>query len=298
MSVLGFARSTLVSLVFAPTLCLAQDKFFDAAGVRLRYLEQGAGEPVVLVHGYGNTAEIWATNGIVRNLSRNYRVISFDARGHGKSDKPHEASRYGREMALDIVRLLDHLKIQRAHIIGYSLGGYLVSQLLTLHPERFQSATLIAGAGRFNWDSTRAALAETEANERERECISRSLLFRLAPPNAPRPSEDSLKVLSKNCFADSTQDRFALAAIARSRADQAFTPAAAAAVTVPTLAIVGSDDPEKAGLDALGQLRPSIKLVVVDGATHGGARGVLRRPELISALREFLSKHAATKPRR
>jgi pimeloyl-ACP methyl ester carboxylesterase len=60
---------------------------------------------------------------------------------------------------------------------------------------------------------------------------------------------------------------------------------------VPTLAIVGSDDPMKAGLDALVRMRPSVKLVIVDGATHAGPRGVLRRPELIAALRQFLSAH-------
>jgi pimeloyl-ACP methyl ester carboxylesterase len=180
-------RWILLLFAFAPALCLAQDKYFDAGGIRLRYVEQGAGEPVVLVHGYGNTAEIWAANGIVRDLARNYRVISFDMRGHGKSDKPHQPERYGREMTLDIVRLLDHLGIQRAHIVGYSLGGHLVSQLLTLHPERFLSATLIGGAGRFDWNADRARQAEVVGAERERECISRSLLVRLAPPNAARP---------------------------------------------------------------------------------------------------------------
>jgi pimeloyl-ACP methyl ester carboxylesterase len=291
--VIGSSLALVLVAAWMPAQSLAQDKYFDAGGVRLRYVEQGAGEPVVLVHGFTNTLEVWAKNGIVQDLARNYRVIAFDSRGHGKSDKPHEPARYGREMALDVVRLLDHLGIQRAHIAGYSLGGYVVSQLLTLHPERFVSATLVAGAGRFNWDDTRARLAEQEANERERECISRSMLFRLAPPNAPRPSEDSLKALSATCFADTTQDRFALAALTRSRADQAITPAATAAVNVPTLAVVGTDDPEKAGLDALVHIRPAVKLVIINGATHAGPRGVLGRPELIAALRAFLSEHPA-----
>jgi len=295
MRLLSVFGAGLVLAALGSNVCRAQDQYFDAAGVRLRYLERGKGEPVVLLHGFGNTAELWSDNHIVQDLSRDYRVIAFDERGHGKSDKSHDPAKYGREMGLDVVRLLDHLHIQRAHVVGYSLGGYIVSQLLTLRPERFLSATLIAGAGRFNWDSTRAALADTEARERERECISRSMIFRLAPPNAPRPSEDSLERMSARCLADTTKDRFAFAAIIRSRADQAFSPSAAAAVTVPTLAIAGSDDPEKAPLQALVQIRPSIKLVVVDGATHEGPRGILGRPELLIALREFLSKHAAPK---
>lgn len=87
------------------------------------------------------------------------------------------------------------------------------------------------------------------------------------------------------------QDPFAVAAITRSRADQAISPAAVAAVKVPTLSIVGSEDPERARLEALTKLRPTVKLLIVDGATHGGERGILRRPELIAALRDFLSAH-------
>jgi pimeloyl-ACP methyl ester carboxylesterase len=68
-----------------------------------------------------------------------------------------------------------------------------------------------------------------------------------------------------------------------------MTRAAAASVVVPTLAIVGTDDPMKAGLDTLVRIRPSVKLVVVNGATHAGPRGILRRPELLAALHGFLS---------
>jgi pimeloyl-ACP methyl ester carboxylesterase len=282
-------------LAIAPMPAAAQDQYFDAGGVRIRYLEQGSGEPVVLVHGFTNRAEVWTTTGIAPALARDHRVIVFDLRGHGKSGKPHDPARYGREMTLDIVRLLDHLGIRRAHIVGYSLGGILTSQLLTIAPERFLSATLIAGAGRLDWDSAGARLAEGDAREMEHDCISRSLVLRLAPVGAPPPPEDSLKAFSARCFADSTQDRFALAALTRSRAGHAITPAAAAAVTVPTLAIVGSDDPQRRGTEALAALRPSVKLVIVDGATHAGERGILRRPELIAALREFLVGHPGSR---
>ena len=120
-----------------------------------------------------NRAEIWASNGIFQDLSRDHRVIAFDLRGHGESGKPHDPARYGREMALDIIRLLDHLGIRRAHVVGYSLGAILASQLLTLHPERFLSATLIGGAGRFEWNTELDRQADGDASEMERECISR-----------------------------------------------------------------------------------------------------------------------------
>ena len=239
----------VVALAITSGVGAAQDKYFDAGGVRLRYVEQGTGQPVVLVHGFTNTAEIWTASGIVQDLARNYRVIAFDLRGHGKSDKPHVPAQYGREMAMDIVRLLDHLGIQRAHVVGYSMGGHITSQLLTLRPDRFISATLIAGSGRFGWNADLAKEAEQDASEMEHDCISRSLMSRLEPAGVAQPSDDSLKVLSAKCLADSSQDRFAFAAITRSRLDHVMTPAAAAAVTVPTLAIVGTDDPMKAGLE-------------------------------------------------
>jgi pimeloyl-ACP methyl ester carboxylesterase len=285
--------SALCGVLIASQSLAAQDRYIDADRVRLRYIDQGTGEPVLLVHGFGNSLETWTNSGVVQALATSYRVIAFDERGHGRSDKPHDPRSYGREMTNDIVRVLDQLGIDRAHIVGYSLGGHLVSQLLTLHPERFLSATLIAGAGRLSWDSVQARDAEVEAAEVERDCISRTLLFRLTPPTA-RPSDDSLKTMSARCLADSTQDRFALAAITRSRADQVIAPTAVAAVRVPTLAIVGSSDPMRAALEELAGLRPSVKLVVVDGATHAGARGVLRRPETIAALREFLARASRT----
>jgi pimeloyl-ACP methyl ester carboxylesterase len=276
--------------IWAPAPCTAQDQYFDAGGVRLHYVEQGKGAPVVLVHGFGNRLEIWTTTGIAPALARDHRVITFDLRGHGRSDKPHDPARYGHEMALDIVRLLDHLGIARAHIVGYSLGAHLTSELLTLHPERFSSATLIAGYGRFDWSTAAARQADTVANELEQHCISRTLMVRLSSPSG-RPTEDSLRHVEARCFADSTTDRMALAAAFRSWGDQAMTEAATSAVKVPTLAIVGSEDPMRYGLEELVRLRPSVKLVVVEGATHAGRSGILQRPETIAALRGFLAAH-------
>jgi pimeloyl-ACP methyl ester carboxylesterase len=270
------------------------DQYFDAGGVRLRYVEQGSGEPVVLVHGFSNRLEIWSTTGIMPDLAGDHHVIAFDLRGHGKSGKPHDPARYGREMALDIVRLLDHLGLRRAHIVGYSLGAALTAQLLTLYPERFLSATLIAGAGRFDWDSAKIRQADTVANELEHDCISRSLMRRILRPDVP--AEDSLQVLETRCFADSTQDRFALAAMTRSWSDQTFTPAALAAVPVPILALVGSEDPQLRPLQALVAIRPSIRLIRIDGATHAGARSILRNSLTLDLLRGFLAAHRAAVP--
>ncbi len=104
-----------------------EDKFFSSAGVRLRYLEQGAGEVIVLLHRNGTSAQSWIDIGIMDRLAIRYRVIALDCRGYGKSDKPHNPSSYGANMGEDVVRLLDHLGIMKSHLIGYSMGARITS---------------------------------------------------------------------------------------------------------------------------------------------------------------------------
>jgi pimeloyl-ACP methyl ester carboxylesterase len=120
---------------------------FDANGVKIVYSVQGKGEPVVLIHGWLSSAGInWALPGISALLAKNYQVIALDVRGHGLSDKPAKVEAYGPELVEDIVRLLDHLKIKKAHIVGYSMGGIITAKFLAKHPDRTLSGTL-GGAG-------------------------------------------------------------------------------------------------------------------------------------------------------
>jgi pimeloyl-ACP methyl ester carboxylesterase len=90
------------------------DGLLNSAGVRIRYVEAGQGPPVVLIHGYiANADRHWVQTGVFANLAADHRVIALDCRGHGQSDKPTERGAYGLEMANDVLRLLDHLKIRR-----------------------------------------------------------------------------------------------------------------------------------------------------------------------------------------
>jgi pimeloyl-ACP methyl ester carboxylesterase len=291
------AGVAILSLLLVAATGLAQDQFFDSNGVRIRYVEQGSGDVIVLIHGNGSTLKSWIDVGVLPNLAQDYRVMALDARGHGQSGKPHDVNAYGREMGLDVVRLLDHLGIRRAHIVGYSMGADITAQLLTTHAERFLSATLGGAAGRFRWTDEQAAGAEQEASERERECVSRSQIYRLAPTNGPKPDEEEIKRRSAACMADPNQDRFALAALVRSRKDSVITPSQVAAVKVPTLGVVGSLDGYLTDFQELKKLRPDVKLVVIDGATHVGERGAMRRPEFIAAVREFIASNRTTSSR-
>ncbi len=83
---------------------------------------------------------------VFQRLSRRYRVIALDNRGHGKSDKPYDPAQYGLELVDDVVRLMDHLGIAKAHVVGYSLGGFITLKLALRHPERLLSAAP-CGAG-------------------------------------------------------------------------------------------------------------------------------------------------------
>jgi len=118
-------------------------RYFDSNGVSIRYKVHGRGEPVLLIHGLAADAQInWGTPGIINTLAENYLVIAMDVRGHGGSDKPEKAEAYGLELVLDVIRLLDHLKLKNAHIIGYSMGGMIALKLAADHPSRVRSAAL------------------------------------------------------------------------------------------------------------------------------------------------------------
>src|SRR5262245_44062744 len=132
----------LVAALLWVNAALAQDRFLDAGGVRIRYVERGVGAPVVLVHGFtGDIERSWIETGVLPDLARDHRVIALDLRGHGKSDKPYDPRAYER-IALDVIDLLDHLQIEKVHLVGYSLGGIIAMKLLTTHPGRFYGAVL------------------------------------------------------------------------------------------------------------------------------------------------------------
>ncbi len=119
------------------------DQSFRVGGVKIHYLVEGQGEPVVLVHGLYASAKInWQLPGMIGMLAKNYRVIALDLPGHGESDKPENEAAYGVQMVEDVRQLLDHLKIKKAHIVGYSLGGMIAVKFLSMHPDRAASAIL------------------------------------------------------------------------------------------------------------------------------------------------------------
>lgn len=134
--------ATLVLLLCHSPLCRAAETF-DSKGVKISYSVQGKGESVVLIHGFLSSGGLnWDAPGVTALLAKNFRVITLDMPGHGASDKPTKDDAYGMELVEDVIRLMDHLKISKAHMVGYSMGGIITAKLLAKHPDRVLSGTL------------------------------------------------------------------------------------------------------------------------------------------------------------
>lgn len=278
-----------VLAIFWTGAALAQDRFFDAGGVRIRYVDHGAGLPVVLVHGFtANIERSWIETGVLPDLARDYRVIALDLRGHGRSDKPRDPRAYD-ELGLDVIRLLDHLDISRAHVVGYSLGGIIVAKLLTTHPRRFLSAVLGAAAYRRGQSERNDRAAEAAAREIEAG-VYRALVVSTAPTDEPAPSEEAIRARSRQIAA--VNDLFAHAALMRARRALLVTDAEIAAVRVPAVAVVGDVDPALPRVKAMQAVWPGLELQIVPGAAHPTVhqRGLPRRSEFVAAIRKRIAR--------
>ncbi|TFF99895.1 MAG: alpha/beta hydrolase [Promethearchaeota archaeon] len=114
--------------------------FAKVNDIKICYEIKGVGEPLLLVHGFGSEKESW--NAQFEPLSKYFKVIRFDNRGAGETDRPNEP--YLMEtFADDTAGLLDHLKIEKTHIVGWSLGGMIVQQFAIKYPERIRKIVLI-----------------------------------------------------------------------------------------------------------------------------------------------------------
>jgi pimeloyl-ACP methyl ester carboxylesterase len=261
--------------------------------VRIRYVDEGSGEPVLLIHGYTRSIETnWIAPGVFANLVKDHRVVAFDLRGHGKSDKPHDPELYGGEIARDAIRLLDHLHIQRAHVVGYSLGAAITLKLLTTNPDRFLTATLGGSAGFRNWKPYYDSVAQRTALELEGEVPFRSLVVSMTPADEPKRTEAEIRARSDSLVA--VNDVKALAAYQRKGSrDINTTDAEVARIQVPVLGVIGSLDGGVRAMREQQTILPGMKVVVIEGATHVGDRAAPRRPEFVAAIREHIAAHPA-----
>jgi len=163
--VLSVAICLSVASVVAAQETPREADFKTSDGIRIHYYMLGTkGTPVVLIHGYTGSAKgNWIDNGIAGELAKNHQVVALDCRNHGKSEKPQLN---GPGKAQDVVELMDHLKIQRAHIHGYSMGGAITAQLLTMIPDRMITAAF-GGSGITETDPDWAAKVPADKQGRD-----------------------------------------------------------------------------------------------------------------------------------
>jgi pimeloyl-ACP methyl ester carboxylesterase len=234
---------------------------FNSDGVAIAYLDEGEGEPILLIHGFAsNIAANWRDTGWLQTLGgAGRRVLALDNRGHGRSEKLYDPSLYGAPaMAADALRLLDHLDIVRADVMGYSMGSRIATFLLLAHPERVRSA-ILAGVG---INLVRGMVGTGP--------IARAL----EAPRIEDVSNDTAR--SFRAFAERTGgDLKALAACMRGPREK-IAPEDLARIRLPILVATGSEDVIAGSGAELAKLIPGAQLLEIMGCDHMKAVGDAR----------------------
>lgn len=264
-----------------------ETELFDSNGIQIHYVDKGQGVPVVLLHGFtGSYTRHWETQGVPAALmAAGYRVIAMDCRGHGESGKPSDFSQYGLEMVRDVVRLLDRLKIARAHIVGYSMGGAIANQLLVRYPDRLRTVTLI-GAG---WEGEDLQILRSEmlalAEGFDRRDAS-VLIRRVSSAGEKAPTDDEIAALNASLFA--RNDPQVLAAVARGLLPLfEVSGESLRATTLPVLAIIGEHDARNLeSVKRMAGVVRGLEVVEIPGASHATSVRPSSEPIIL-----FLDRH-------
>lgn len=227
--------------------------YFDSNGLRLAYLDEGEGEPILLIHGFASNKDVnWVYPGWVDLMVKNgRRVIAIDNRGHGQSEGSHDPDDYGAPaMAEDARRLLDHLGIERTDVMGYSMGARITAFLTLNHPERVRSA-IFGGLG--------YGMVTGVGNP---EPIALAL-------EAARLSDVTDRTgRAFRAFAEQTKsDRLALAACMRS-SRQRISEEEVARIVQPVLVAVGTRDDIAGSPQKLAELMPNAKVLEIPNRDH------------------------------
>jgi len=237
-------------------------KHFTHDGLRLAYLDRqepgGHGAPVLLIHGFASSiATNWDGPAWIKTYAHaGYRVIAIENRGHGASDKPHDAAAYDtRLMAADAVALLDHLGISQAFVQGYSMGARISAFLALAHPARVKALSL-GGLG----------------------------IHLVEGVGLPLGIAEALEVADKSTITDPTQRMFrlfaeankgdlaALAACIRG-SRQELSREEVGRIATPTLVCVGTNDPIAGPAQPLAMLMPNARAFSIEGRDHNLAVG-------------------------
>jgi pimeloyl-ACP methyl ester carboxylesterase len=256
-------------------------------GIEVNYREKGEGYPVFLLHGYTGNLRNWALQ--VPILSREYRMVSIDHRGHGHSDKPTLPDDYSLElMAEDAYGLLEHLGVEECYLVGHSMGGTIAQHLALAHPEKVRALVLTdtwAEVPRGRGMEERARLLEI-AEAQGMEAVFEEQL-RANPMAEQLRAQPVLLEVWRQQFLMTSREAYLYCAYAigstpswRERLDQ---------IKVPTLVVCGEND--EPFLDAARQLHEGIsgsEMAIIPGAAH--TPQIEKPAEFNHVLTGFLSR--------
>lgn len=259
-----------------------------STGISMFYNESGEGEPLLFVSGQNTDHTQWAT--VTPRYVDTYRIIVFDTRGTGSTDKPVDAPYSMRDFAADVVALLDALAVERAHIIGASMGGKITQQIAIDYPERVASAVLMAttpgGPHAASWD---AQVARTMKSV----------------PTGDAATDPILPLLVSELWAGENPD------FAQNMAERRMNPGGPVprrlhfqasqehnaweslpSITTPVLVVHGADDrisPVR-NAELLASRIPAAELAVIE---HGRHEFFVEYPkETTRIVRDFLARHS------
>ena len=269
-----------ISLAFVAYMVFHQvrGEFFDAEGTPIHYTVEGTGTPVVLIHGFAaNSTLNWRVMGVHGELKKHYRVITMDVRGHGLSGKPHDPAQYGIRMVEDVRRLLDHLKIPKAHIVGYSMGGMITLKFLAVYPDRCISA---APLGVRRMEAKDSNIIRDIVARYRRDHTWKDAWNELSHGGVP-PQIESFAI-------GRLTDLDALEAVGESITEIFVGATELKENKVPALLLIGSRDWMVGGAGDMQQTVGNLRCAIIEGGTH---TSTLRKPEFLAQLTAFLGEN-------
>jgi pimeloyl-ACP methyl ester carboxylesterase len=271
--------------------------FTTSDGVKLHYVEQGKGTPVILIHGAGGSAVgNWFSNGIAAKLADTNRVIGIDMRGHGLSESGDRS-----RMAPDVLEFMAAQKIEKAHIGGYSMGGGITLRLMTSNPEKFITAHF-GGSGITETAEWRDKVPADKTGEAPMEAKARAQYQAVQAARGANRGEE----VGNNAADIRARAAAAATAQAGQAAQPAATPAARPAaatpsidltkISFPVIAVNGDYDRPYAKTHRMWrELRNFTNVILKDHGHLSAVMTGISPPEYANALEAFVEKNNPAK---
>ena len=254
-------------------------------GVRIHFRVEGTGPPLVLLHGFGVSGDAWRTGGHVEALSDQFQVITMDARGHGRSDKPHDLSSYSLlRRVSDVTSVLDAVGVETAYFLGYSLGGITGFGLSKYAPDRFRSV-IVLGAHPY-----------PERSSGEFEVWGRRYIDRGVDAAIERRESESGPLTNEQKAELEARDWKALGATLMATERTKGLDEGLLLGRIPYLLLCGTEDDSNQLVLQAGTEFPNVTAMSLEGLDHHESRS--RLDVLIPIVREFFgSSHGVDRTR-